>query len=129
MRREVPDPPPGLTAVDPREWTRMWARVVASPSVKCVGFACAHFADYKNGSEIRPGIPLLMRVCGGMGNKTVGDALKLMRDWHVLWRYHEAAKSGVRNDADIYQLTFPDDISAIPMMDPEWGVPDLAACG
>ena len=130
MRRELlPEPPPGLTPVDPRTWSHMWARVMASPSVKCVGFACAYFADYKHGHDVRPGIPLLMRVCGGMSNKTVGDALKLMREWGVLWRYYEAAKSGIKGDVDMYQLVFPDDITAIPMMCPKLHRPEECTCG
>lgn len=123
MRREAPEPPPGLTAVDPREWMRMWARVIGPASLKNVGAWCAHFADYKTGAEIRPGIPLLMKVCGGMGNKTVGDSLKQMRDWGVLWRYAEASKNGIKGNSDIHRLTFPDDISAIPMLGPDWGEP------
>lgn len=119
--RIVPDPPPGLRPVDPREWMRMWVRVIGPASLKCVGMACAHFADYRTGAEIRPGIPLLMKVCGGMGNKTVGDSLKLMRDWGVLWRYAEASKNGVKGNSDIHRLTFPVDIGAIPMLGPDWG--------
>lgn len=123
MRREVPDPPAGLTAVDPREWTRIWLRVLADPSVKLTGFAMASFADYKNGSEIRPGCDLLMRVTGIRGDKTVRLALAQIRDWGLIWRYAEGRKSGRAGIADIYRLTFPEDISGIPMMDPEW---DLA---
>ncbi len=110
--------------MDPREWMRMWARVIGPPSLKNVGAWCAHFADYKTGAEVRPGIPLLMKVCGGMGNKAVGDSLKLMREWGVLWRYHEAAKSGVKGDSDIHRLTFPNDISKIPMLTPDWKDPE-----
>ena len=117
--RRPPDPPAGLTAVDPREWTRVWLRVIASPSVKCVGFACAAFADYADGSEIHPGIPLLMKVCGGMGNKTVGDSLKQLREWGMLWRYIEG--NARRKECDVYRLTIPDDILArVPMLDPDW---------
>jgi hypothetical protein len=119
--RKPPDPPPGLIAVDPREWTRIWLRVVASSSVKCVGFACAAFADYETGAEIHPGIPLLMKVCGGMGNKTVGDALRTIRGWDLMWRYLEGSKNGRSGNADMYRLTIPEDILArVPMLDPDW---------
>lgn len=118
--RKVPDPPDGLTAVDPREWTRAWRRVIAAPSVKLVGYLCADWADYRTGANIRPGIPLLMKAAGGMGNKTVGDALQQMRDWGLIWRYHEARLTGVKGDRDIHRLTFPEDISPIPMMKPDW---------
>jgi hypothetical protein len=121
--RIPPDPPDGLRPVDPRDWMRVWVRVIASPSVKCIGMACAHFADYKDGSEVRPGIPKLQKACGGMSNKTVGDALKLMREWGLLWRYIEASKSGQKDIADVYRLTWPDDISAIPMLGPDWKEP------
>lgn len=120
MRREAPDPPAGLTAVDPREWTRAWLRVLADPSVKLTGFAVASFADYKNGSEIRPGNELLMRVTGIRGDKTIRAALAQIRDWGFIWRYSEGKLQGRRGMADIYRLTFPDDVSGIPMMDPEW---------
>lgn len=126
--RKPPEPPQGLTAVDPREWMRAWARVMALPSVKNVGAWCAHFADYRTGANIRPGIPLLMKV-SGHANKAVGDALRQMREWDLLWRYYEAARSGIPDDADAYRLTFPDDISAIPMLSPDWEAPEPAACG
>lgn len=119
--RRPPDPPPGLIAVDPREWTRVWLRVIASSSVKCVGMACAAFADYETGAEVRPGIPLLMKVCGGMGNKTVGDALKLIRDWDLMWRYLEGSRNGRSGNSDVYRLTIPEDIfGRVPMLDPDW---------
>lgn len=121
--RQVPEPPEGLTAVDPREWMRMWARVIGPASLKNVGAWCAHFADYRTGAEVRPGIPLLMKVCGGMGNKTVGDALKQMREWEVLWRYIEGSKNGREGNVDVHRLTFPADISVIPMLGPDWGEP------
>ena len=119
--RKTPDPPAGLIAVDPREWTRVWLRVIASPSVKCVGFACASFADYETGADIHPGIPLLMKICGGMGNKTVGDALKIIRGWDLIWRYLEGSKNGRSGNSDMYRLTIPEDIlGRVPMLDPDW---------
>lgn len=126
MLRKPPDPPQGLTAVDPREWTRVWLRVISTTSVKSVGFACAAFADYETGAEIHPGIPLLMKVCGGrgdapMGNKTVGEALELIRDWGLLWRYLEGSKNGRNGNSDVYRLTFPDDVlTRVPMLGPDW---------
>ena len=52
MRREVPDPPAGLRAAEPREWTRVWARVLAEPSVKHTGLALIIWADYRTGANI-----------------------------------------------------------------------------
>lgn len=130
MRREVPEPPEGLTAADPREWTRVWARVLAEPSVKLTGFALLTWADYKTGAGIRPGNPLLMRVTGIRSDRTVRDALMLMRDeWGLIWRYREGSKSGRRKEPDEYRLTFPGEIDSIPMMDPDWRLPDEDACG
>jgi hypothetical protein len=119
----VPDPPQGLRPADPREWMRVWARVIARPSVKCVGFACAHFADYRDGSEIRPGNTVLGLACGGMDKKTVISALAQIREWGLIWRYLEGSKNGRAGKSDIYRLTFPDDISAIPMLSPDWEPP------
>jgi hypothetical protein len=65
----------------------------------------------------------------GLSDKSVRDALKQMRQWGLVWRYYEAAKSGMPDDADAYRLTFPADISAIPMWSPDWDEPPLAACG
>ena len=125
MRREVPDPPAGLTAVDPREWTRAWLRVLADPSVKNVGFAMASFADYKTGGDIHPGGLLLRKVTGIKGNKTVITALAQIRDWGLIWRYTEGSRNGRTGLNDVYQLTYPDDISGIPMLGPDW----LPPCG
>jgi len=124
--RKPPDPPARLIAVDPREWTRVWLRVLATTSVKSVGFACAAFADYETGAEIHPGIPLLAKICGGtvarpMSNKTVGDALFLIREWGLIWRYIEGSKNGRSGNSDVYRLTIPEDIfERVPMLDPDW---------
>jgi len=134
---DPPDPPSGLTAVDPRLWAKVWGRVQADPSVKVTGFALLIWADYKSGANIRPGNSLLMRVTGIRSDKTVRDALGKMRDdWGLIWRYREGSKAAyiVKPDgtkvrpADEYRLTFPDDISGIPLMDPDWLVPDDPPC-
>jgi hypothetical protein len=122
--REVPDPPPGLRPVDPREWMRIWARIIAEPSVKSVGAWCAHFADYGDGSEIRPGVPLLMKVTGIKGDKTVRSALAQIRDLELIWRYMEGSKNGRAAKKDVYRLTFPEDISGLPLMSPDWDEPE-----
>lgn len=123
----VPDPPSGLTAVEPRLWTAVWARVIADPSVKNTGFALLTWADWKTGAQIHPGIPKLMQATGIKGDKTVRDALKTMRDWKFVWRYVEGSKApyvetknGRKRMSDEYRLTFPDDISGIPMYTPDW---------
>ena len=119
--RKPPDPPRGFTAVDPREWMRVWLRVTASSSVKCVGMACAAFADYETGAEIHPGNALLGTVCGGMTKKTVIAALAQIREWGLIWRYLEGSKAGRAGLSDVYRLTFPHDIlMRVPMLDPDW---------
>ena len=133
MRREVPDPPAGLTAVDPRMWLRVWLRVLADAPVKNVGYALAATADYKSGAHIHPGCELLMHLTGIKSDKTVREALKQIREWGFAWRYVEGSKSpfvmtrnGRKRMSDEYQLTWPDDTSAIPMLSPDWELEDLA---
>jgi hypothetical protein len=126
----VPDPPEGLRPADPREWVTVWRRAIADPSVKLTGFAVASFADYRTGARIHPGVPLLMKVTGLRSDKSVRDALKLMRDdWGLIWRYAEGSKRGRAKESDEYRLTFPDDITVIPLMDPDWEMPDPDGCG
>ena len=128
MRKEdVPDPPPGLRIAKPHEWTRVWARVIAAPSVKLTGFALLTWADYGDGANIRPGYPLLMRVTGIGSKSTAAAALEQIREWGFIWRYKEANRR--MKWPDEYRLTWPDDISGIPIMDPDWNMPCLAACG
>lgn len=119
-----PEPPAGLIAVGPHEWMRVWVRVVAPPSVKLVGAMAAHFADYGDGSDIRPGNTVLAAICGGMSNKTVITALAQIRDWGLIWRYIEGSKQGRRKLSDVYRLTIPvDALDRIPMLDPKYEVP------
>ena len=42
-------------AVGPREWTNVWVRVIAPPSVKLTGVMAAYFADYSTGPADTPG--------------------------------------------------------------------------
>ena len=122
--RKPPDPPAGLIAVDPREWTRIWLRVLASPSVKCVGMACAAFADYEDGAEIHPGNVILGLACGCMAKKTVITALAQIREWGLIWRYSEGSKAGRAGMSDIYRLTIPEDVLyRVPLLSPEWEMP------
>lgn len=125
--RTPPDPPPGLRPADPREWTRVWARVLAAPSVKVTGFALLTWAGYQDGAHIRPGYPLLMRVTGIGSRTTVSGALGQISEWGLIWKYKEGNRR--LKESDEYRLTFPDDITPIPMMDPDWNEPGLAACG
>jgi hypothetical protein len=120
-KEDVPEPPFPLQAADPRDWTRAWARVLAGPPVKAVGFALLTWADYRTGADIRPGYSLLMHVTGIGSKTTVSNSLSQIRDWGFVWKYKEG--NARRKEADVYRLTFPGDISAVPMMDPEWKMP------
>lgn len=132
----MPDPPDGLTAVDPRTWLLVWARVLADASVKNTGFALAAKADYKTGAQIHPGNELLMLMTGIKGDKTMRDALRKLRDWGLVWRYVEASKAeyimtrkGVRvKPSDEYRLTFPAEYTGIPMLSPDMEE-DWEPCG
>jgi len=121
--RVPPDPPDGLRPVDPRTWEPVWARVIANPSVKNTGFALLVWAGWKDGAKIRPGTWRLMRATGIRSDTTIRGALRQMRDWGLIWRYYEAATSGIADDADEYRLTFPDDITGIPLYSPDWEPP------
>jgi hypothetical protein len=127
VRKEVPEPPAGLRAAEPREWTRAWARVLDERPVKEVGFALLTWADYKTGADIRPGYALLMRVTGIGSKTTIGSALGRISELGFIWRYKEG--NSRRKESDEYRLTFPDDISAVPMMCPRWELPGECTCG
>jgi hypothetical protein len=125
-KEDVPEPPPGLRPVDPREWLRIWNRVLADAPVKNVGYVLAARADYKTGADIHPGIPLLMKMSGIKSDKTVREALKRIREMGFAWRYLEGStapfivtRKGRVRPSDEYRLTWPDDISSIPMLSPD----------
>lgn len=123
----MPGPPPHLQAAAPGDWLRTWGRVLAAPSVKNTGFALLIWADYKTGANIYPGNETLCNVTG-LSDKAVRDALKEIRGLGFIWRYLEGrtapftiTKGGERKrPSDEYRLTFPCDISAIPMLSPDW---------
>jgi hypothetical protein len=132
-REDVPDPPPGLRAVEPREWVAVWNRVLDESPVKNVGYCLAARADYKTGADIHPGTELLMKMSGIKSDKTVREALKRIREMGFAWRYLEGSKApfivtrkGRIRPSDEYRLTWPDDISGIPMLNPDDMDGDLA---
>lgn len=126
-KEEVPDPPPGLRAVDQRQWLNVWWRVLADGPVKNVGSMLAARADYATGAHSHPGTELLMQMTGIKSDKTIREALKVIREMGFAWRYVEGSKAPfyiARNGerkrlADEYRLTWPDDISGIPMLSPD----------
>lgn len=116
----VPPTPDGFTAVTPNEWLPVWDRIITTTPTKAVGYAIARFAGWTDGANVRPGNPILARMCG-CSDKSVRVALGQMREWGLLWRYHKGTKQG---DADTYRLTFPDDaLARIPLLTPEWELP------
>jgi hypothetical protein len=117
---KVPPTPDGFTAVTPNEWLPVWDRVITSTPTKAVGYAVVRFAGWTDGANIRPGNPILARICG-CSDKSVRVALGQMREWGLLWRYHKGIRQG---DADTYRLTFPDDaLAKIPLLNPDWELP------
>ena len=129
-RRTPPAPPRGLAASRPNDWLRVWVRVRAQPSVKHVGWACAYFANYDDGAEVRPGLMMLAAVCGELNEKTVSNALKQIGAWGLMWRYFEGSKAGRPRDgrgglADVWRLTIPDRLlDHVPMLTPNNGIPE-----
>jgi hypothetical protein len=67
-----------------------------------------------------------MRVTGIGSKSTVSAALGQLSEWKFIWKYQEAYRR--LKLPDEYRLTWPDDISGIPMMDPDWKLPG-EACG
>lgn len=119
-----PSPPGGLTAVTPGEWTKLWVRVRTTGQVKNVGWACAFFADYGDGANVRPGTAILANVCSGASEATIKKALAQIREWGLMWRYIEGSKQGRRGVADVYRLTIPDDLfKRVPLLTPEYRPP------
>jgi hypothetical protein len=118
-RKPPPDPPEGLIIQTQDEWLQVWWRVITTTPTKAVGYAAAQFADWKDGTEVRPGNELLARICG-CSTKSVERAFAFMRDCDLMWRYHKAVRL---RDADVYRLTVPEDISRVPMLTPDWKYP------
>lgn len=111
-------PPPGLTAADRNEWERVWRRVVADPAIKLVGWTAASWAD-PDGTRIFPGARKLA-ASTGLAETTVKNALAVIRQAGLFWRYVEGSKHGRGGVADEYRLTVPGDIlDRVPMLTPE----------
>jgi hypothetical protein len=123
---EIPDPPEGLRPVVPGEWIQVWRRVRVSATVNLVGFALASFADWNDGTRIRPGNVVLAAICSEMHPKTIERAVSVIRGYDLIWRYAEGSRKGVKGANDEYRLTIPDDILVrIPLLTPDFDVPPL----
>jgi hypothetical protein len=78
------------------------------PSVKCVAFALATYAN-QDGSSIFPGNERLTAVTC-QGDKTVRRALDWLRSGYLIDRVREGSRGGRRGLADEYRLTIPSDL-------------------
>jgi hypothetical protein len=123
--RAVPQPPAGLRAATPGEWTQVWRRVRGvTAMVKLTGFALASFADWDDGTRIRPGNVILANVCAESNSKTIERAIVTIRGMDLIWRYSEGSRKGVKGAHDEYRLTIPDDILVrIPLLNPDLSKP------
>ena len=118
-RKPPPDPPEGLTAVDRNEWERIWRRVVADPAIKLVGWTAASWAD-PDGTRIFPGARKVA-ASTGLTETTVKNALAVIRQTGLMWRYVEGSKHGRAGLSDEYRLTVSDDIlGRVPMLSPDY---------
>ena len=125
-RPEIPEPPEGLRAVVPGEWIQVWRRVRVPATVNLVGFALASFADWNDGTRVRPGNVILAAICSESHPKTVERAIGVIRGYDLIWRYVEGSRKGVKGAHDEYRLTIPADILVrVPMLTPDFQVPPL----
>lgn len=123
-RPEIPDPPDGLRAVTQGEWIQVWRRARVPWTVKGVGIILASFADWNDGTRIRPGNAVLANVCSEMHPKTIERAIAVIRGYDLIWRYVEGSRQGKEGVHDEYRLTIPDDILVrIPLLNPDYSVP------
>lgn len=128
MTRKPPPEPPedeALIVQTPDEWLQVWRRVITTTPTKAVGYVAAQFADWNDGTEVRPGNELVARILG-CSTKSVERAFAFMRDHGLVWRYHKAVRL---RDADVYRLTVPEDISRVPMLTPDWKYPPDSQSG
>jgi hypothetical protein len=118
-RKLAPEPPEGVAAAERNEWERVWRRVVADPAIKLVGWTAASWAE-PDGTRIFPGARLLAATTG-LSETTVKNALAVIRQSGLIWRYVEGSKHGRGGLADEYRLTIPDDIlDRVPMLTPDY---------
>ncbi|WP_152990177.1 hypothetical protein [Sphaerimonospora mesophila] len=110
--------PDGLEPIDPLTWRTIVARCLLGSTVKLVALTLANYAS-PNGADVRPGEKLLGKDTE-LGERTIRDALRKLREVGLIYRVFEASAMGLADLADEYQLTFPNDLeSRIPMWDPK----------
>lgn len=101
--------------IAPGEWTRALRtmrlgtrRGVRAATLRDVALTMASFAEYKDGTRIRPGIALLAVYCE-VDYRTARTAVAVLRDDLGLIVRTKAGRS--RGDADVYRLAMPEDIT------------------
>jgi hypothetical protein len=94
--------------MEPLPWRTVVARCLLGSTVKLVAYTLANYAS-NDGSSVRPGEALLMKDTE-LGERTVRDALAKLRDVGLIERTFHASSAGLRDKADVYRLTFPDDL-------------------
>ncbi|MEV8638963.1 hypothetical protein AB0395_45645 [Streptosporangium sp. NPDC051023] len=110
--------PDGLEPMDPLTWRTVVARCLLGSTVKLVAYTLANYAS-SDGSDVRPGEALLIKDTE-LGERTVRDALTKLREVGLIVRTFHASATGLRDKADEYRLTFPEDLeSRVPMWDPK----------
>jgi hypothetical protein len=110
--------PDGLEPIDPLTWRTIVARCLLGSTVKLVAYTLANYAS-SNGADVHPGEALVMKDTE-LGETTVRSAMATLREVGLIYRTFEASTTGLRDKADDYQLTFPDDLEArIAMWDPK----------
>jgi hypothetical protein len=104
--------------MEPLAWRTVVARCLLGSTVKLVAYTLANYAS-KDGSNVRPGVALLVKDTE-LGERTVRDALTLLRNLGLIERTFQASATGLRDKADEYRLTFPDDLTErVEMWDPK----------
>jgi hypothetical protein len=103
-------PPDEIHGSSRYEWERIVRRVQMPPSVKCVAFALATYAN-TDGTSIYPGNERLAAVTC-QGDKTVRRALAWLRGGYLVERVREGSRGGRGGFADEYRLTIPSDLLA-----------------
>ncbi len=110
----------------PGDWMKVFRRIrftgtrdgVRGATIKAVGTMLASYANYKNGTEIRPGTARLAVDCE-VNYRTAKRCLAILRDVGLIVLVRKAERHGL---ADEYRLDFPEDLldrEEIEVWDPD----------
>lgn len=107
----------------PGDWLNMVRRMrfnglvpgVAGRILKCVAFELASYAEYENGSQVRPGLARIAVDCE-IDYRTAKRCLAAIRDLGLIRLVRSGARRGY---SDVYQLAMPSDIlDRLPVLTP-----------